>query len=90
MRISNDGEIILNIEYWSWTVWSDQEKTFSSFGPDPNPIVLDQTILLTIGANVVLSGRILAKNFCTLLAMNGSVAKKHVRVFSCKANQEFI
>ena len=61
MRISNDGEIILNIEYWSWTVWSDQEKTFSSFGPDPNPIVLDQTILLTIGANVVLYGGIFAK-----------------------------
>lgn len=27
-RMSNDGEIKLNIEYWGWTVWSDEGKNF--------------------------------------------------------------
>ena len=45
---------ILNIEGGQSVSQSDQEKTFSSLGADPNPIVLDQTIILIIGANVVL------------------------------------
>ena len=83
---------ILNIEGGqSVSLVSDQEKTFSSLGADPNPIVLDQTIINWQLVQMLYCKEGFWPNFCTNLAMNGSVAKKLVRVLqSCKATQEFI